>query len=186
MYLTFLSLRARKNARMGLNATQLAEQHEYLLEVVREVLANVSNALRNAFGSDSRRAAKINWLGFLHAVRWNEPWIVALMLFHVACYVAIVRLGRRQLAQVGFFLFLAALTFSTERINGFCAKRWKAFATQNYFDKRGAFASVMLSGPAMVNLVVVLINLLRMMVELLVNAKRAELRHRARESKKQR
>jgi hypothetical protein len=39
------------------------------------------------------------------------------------------------------------LIFISERLNSECELHWKEFATQNYFDKSGAFAGMMFAGP---------------------------------------
>ena len=75
--------------------------------------------------------------------------------------------------------------FLAERMNGFLAKRWSLFSTQNYFDARGAFVSVIWNAPLMVNLVIILVNFLRLTVKEMVKMKKAQMKSRYRESKKQ-
>ena len=58
---------------------------------------------------------------------------------------------------------------------------WESFASQNYFDKQGVFAAAMLSGPLLLDLVVIQVNILVLLVKDLIKLKRMELRQRARE-----
>ena len=70
-------------------------------------------------------------------------------------------------------------------MNGFLSKRWELFSTQNYFDERGAFVSVIWNAPLMVNLVVILINFLRLTVKEMVKMKKAQMKRRYRDSQKE-
>jgi hypothetical protein len=44
-----------------------------------------------------------------------------------------------------------------ERVNALAGQHWQAFAGQDYFDSHGIFYSIMVSGPAVFNLVAVLV-----------------------------
>ena len=59
------------------------------------------------------------------------------------------------------------------------------FSTQNYFDERGAFVSVIWNAPLMVNLVIILVNFLRLTVKEVVKMKKAQMKRRFRESQKE-
>ena len=59
------------------------------------------------------------------------------------------------------------------------------FSTQNYFDARGAFVSVIWNAPLMVNLVIILVNFLRLTVKEMVKMKKAQIKRRFRESQKE-
>ena len=48
------------------------------------------------------------------------------------------------------------------------AAKWETFATQNYFDPRGRFTSVVLSTPLVVATLVILVNLLLIMTSMMV------------------
>ena len=63
-----------------------------------------------------------------------------------------------------------------EPLNTLAAQRWRSFATQNYFDKRGVFASVLFCGPLLLIAFVILVMLLLSVADMLVSVKRAELR----------
>ncbi|KMS99960.1 hypothetical protein BVRB_1g018030 isoform B [Beta vulgaris subsp. vulgaris] len=83
-------------------------------------------------------------------------------------------------------LFLLALSgvYLAERLNRFLGNQWQFFATQNYFDPHGIFLSVLWSGPLLLIAILILINTLFSMCHLIIQWKRAELRHRARLSQK--
>lgn len=49
--------------------------------------------------------------------------------------------------QVATLLVLCCAARCAEHLNEFLGMRWRAFATQNYFDPRGVFVSLMFSAP---------------------------------------
>lgn len=53
-------------------------------------------------------------------------------------------------------------------------KHWEKFSGQNYFDEKGFFAATMWSGPLLIILIVVIVNMLIQMFYLMVKVKRAE------------
>ena len=80
----------------------------------------------------------------------------------------------------------AFLVFIAERLNGLASKHWRAFSTQDYFDKQGVHDDGVLRAP-IATLLVVLVNFLRLMASAMIKAKRAQLKQRARaEAKKER
>ena len=58
------------------------------------------------------------------------------------------------------------------------SEHWKKFAGQDYFDQKGFFASVMWSGPLLIILIVVIVNMLFQMFHLMVKVKRAEFKRK--------
>ena len=58
------------------------------------------------------------------------------------------------------------------------------FSTQNYFGEV-AFVSVIWNAPLMVNLVIILVNFLRLTVKEMVKMKKAQMKRRFRESQKE-
>ncbi|KAG2427704.1 hypothetical protein HYH02_014535 [Chlamydomonas schloesseri] len=85
------------------------------------------------------------------------------------------------LAQGTIFLIAAATVWSSERLNALGAEHWRSFAGQNYFDRTGVFMSSVVSGPLLVAMFIVLINYLISCSAMLVEAKKKELRHKARQ-----
>ena len=59
--------------------------------------------------------------------------------------------------QVVLFLALCGLARAAEYINAALGQRWRSFATQNYFDPRGVFMSVLFSGPIVINVLVMVV-----------------------------
>ena len=89
------------------------------------------------------------WTAFASAVRWKEPWLVGLLSFHSVCLCTALLARKRAGVQCALFVIICALVFMAERINTLCSQHWQAFATQNYFDRHGVFASVMFAWPAL-------------------------------------
>lgn len=76
------------------------------------------------------------------------------------------------------------MVYNAEALNGIAAVHWQKFARQNYFQPQGLFISVMLSLPLLFTMLVVVINYMIEMTTLLVQMKRKELIHKARQQKK--
>jgi len=94
---------------------------------------------------------------------------------------------KSERAQSSVFVTCAFLVFTAERLNGLASTHWEKFSTQNYFDKDGVFTTTVFCVPLIVVLVVVLVNVLRLMASVMIQAKRAQLKQRARaEAKKDR
>jgi len=68
---------------------------------------------------------------------------------------------------------------SAERLNNLGGEHWESFATQNYFDKRGIFISLMVSAPLLCVSVLMLIAFLREASGLLVEVKTHEFKAKA-------
>ena len=85
--------------------------------------------------------------------------------------------------QMCLFLLTLSGVYLAERLNKFLGDNWKSFATQNYFDPHGLFLSTLWSGPLLVIVIVILVNMLLSLCHLIVRWKKAELRHRARLSR---
>ncbi|KAJ0235586.1 Transmembrane protein 18 [Hirschfeldia incana] len=148
---------------------------EQQMDLMADLVQKLSGELRTGF-----QPAYENFIGFLHAIDWKEPWIMGLMAFHAL--VLIVTLASRRHLNFHMFLFLLALggVYFAESLNRVLRKNWRSFSTQNYFDPHGAFLSVLWSGPLLVIAIIILINTLFSLCYLIVKWKRAELRHRAR------
>ena len=56
---------------------------------------------------------------------------------------------------------ILGMVYVAEYLNTFAAARWREFAGQNYFDKRGVFISVMYSAPLLCASMFLLLNALR-------------------------
>jgi hypothetical protein len=88
-----------------------------------------------------------HWQAFSHAVNWQQTWIRMILSFHVGLYVlAYCTRQNVNIQSVIFFLIIIIVGF-LERINNFCANNWRIFSDQNYFDKHGVFAGVVVAMP---------------------------------------
>ena len=169
-----------------MNLTEVLEQHNALLDLGREHLEKLSSQFREAFSQSAFEKAKQNWIGFFYAIDWkNDRWISCVLLFHAVAFAFALKWRYWERAQVAMFVVLGSFSFAAERLNGFLSRRWELFSTQNYFDKRGAFVSVIWNAPLMVNLVVILINFLRLTVKEMVKMKKAQMKRRYRDSQKE-
>lgn len=157
---------------------KILKQQEDLLKFGEELLKESSKKMREAAGPDAWRQAYEMWMGFYQAVDWTERWIQCLLGFHVVVLAIALITRKSETAQMVIFALCMCLAFGAERINTLARDNWKAFSTQDYFDERGLFISVMLSGPLLCILIVVLVNFLFLMTGVMVKVKRAELKRK--------
>jgi hypothetical protein len=68
------------------------------------------------------------------------------------------------------------LVRSAEWFNGYGARNWETYCTQNYFDRKGIFIGIMLCGPLLVNCLMLLMMFVREAGQLLVKVKTTELK----------
>lgn len=50
------------------------------------------------------------------------------------------------------------MIYNAERLNAFAGRHWQRFARQNYFDKNGVFAGVLLGAPLIFIMFVILVS----------------------------
>lgn len=148
---------------------------DQMADLVQKLSAELRTGLRPAFD---------NFIGFFHAIDWKEPWLMGLMAFHFLLLV--VAISSRKNLNFQMYLFLLALggVYFAENLNRVLSSNWKRFATQNYFDPHGIFLSALWSGPLLFVAIIILVNTLFSLCSLIVRWKKAELRHRARISRK--
>jgi hypothetical protein len=176
--------RARRRA---VTMEAILDQQADLLRVGEELIRESSRKLRDAAGPDALRQAYELYRGFYEAVDWTEPWLVAVLCLHAMLLLVAVATRKSETAQTCVFALCAFLVFIAERLNGLASKHWRAFSTQDYFDKEGVFTTTVFCVPLIAVLVVVLVNFLRLMASAMIKAKRAQLKQRARaEAKKER
>eukprot|EP00053_Salpingoeca_punica_P011884 m.105972 g.105972 ORF g.105972 m.105972 type:complete len:187 (+) comp15805_c1_seq3:56-616(+) len=122
-------------------------------------------------------------LTFVREVNWTEPWLLALISFHltVLCLILLFR-GSEQLQAV-VFVTIGIIALSAEKINEWAATNWRSFAGQQYFDSAGVFISVVLSVPIILNGLLIVMLWLKGAATMLVKVKRAQLRQRSKEAK---
>ena len=110
---------------------------------------------------------------------WSERWIQCVLGFHVVTLALALLLRKSETAQMMLFFVCMCLAFGAERINTLARENWKKFSTQDYFDEKGLFISVVFSGPLLCILIVVLVNFLFIMTGVMIKVKRAELKKRS-------
>lgn len=71
---------------------------------------------------------------------------------------------------------IAVIVRCAERINQYGHANWEEFATQNYFDERGVFLSIMLCAPLLLNSMMMMLLFLREASSLLIQVKTSELK----------
>jgi len=76
---------------------------------------------------------------------------------------------------------IGILVRCAELINGYAARNWESFATQNYFDRGGIFVGIMLCGPLLINCFIMLTMLIREASSLLIEVKRMELKKKSKD-----
>ena len=68
--------------------------------------------------------------------------------------------------------------YASERLNAAAHARWRSFATQDYFDRRGVFVGVVWAGPLILILCAMLIGFLARAARLLVRCASRSARRR--------
>ncbi|KAG0578871.1 hypothetical protein M758_4G052800 [Ceratodon purpureus] len=151
------------------------------MEQMASIVEGVSEGIRRQWGEMKQQGGF--WepvLAFVHAVDWTEPWLIALMAFHVLLVVVVIATRKQGNTQgVLFFATLASVYFA-ERLNTVLRRHWRSFATQPYFDTHGVFISTVWSGPLLLISTLILVNSMVTMTRMMVKWKRAELKHKAR------
>jgi diacylglycerol kinase len=84
---------------------------------------------------------------FSYAINWQENFIRILIACHIVLLVTVVLTRKSVEIQFSVFCTICLCVFFAERINSWCYDHWRDFATQNYFDKQGLFASIFLCAP---------------------------------------
>lgn len=80
-----------------------------------------------------------------------QPWIVGLIVVHIVVALSTVMTRRSPNTQLVIFFNICAAVYMAERINSYAATNWRMLGfTQNYFDKRGVFVSLMYSAPLLI------------------------------------
>jgi hypothetical protein len=118
--------------------------------------------------------------GFLHAVDWREPAIVALLAFHVAVASLAVAVRGAPNASLVLFLSVCGLVLAARPANDWLGAagrgRWRRMGfSQNYFDKHGLFAAALFCAPLLLVAFCQMLYALRLASDLLVKVKRREI-----------
>lgn len=152
-----------------------------LLKPVQDVIAEVKRKFREA-QHEAPLADVVR--GFVAAIDWKEPWLIALLSTWAALLVIAVLTRRRTNIQAIIFAIAACLVYFGERLNGLAAEHSHRFSTQNYFDVRGVFYTACVSLPLLLVCFTVLVNYLLACSSLLIQTKRKELQRKARQQQR--
>mmetsp|Transcript_9372 Transcript_9372/g.20187 ORF Transcript_9372/g.20187 Transcript_9372/m.20187 type:complete len:240 (+) Transcript_9372:47-766(+) len=120
---------------------------------------------------------------FAAAITWEEPFVKCLLAFHVAVVLLAITLSRNganMYLRLGFMIVIGAIVRLSEYLNGIGARRWRDFATQNYFDRGGIFMGIMVCAPLLVTCAGMLFSLIREASYLLVDVKKMKLQQKQR------
>lgn len=139
---------------------------------MQDVLSRVNLSAFNLTGA--ARDFQSDVLGFFHAIDWSERWLLYLAAFHTVVLALTVSLRRSHNAQMVLLVGILGAVRCAESLNSYAGEHWQSFASQNYFDKRGVFISIMFSAPLLCVAMFVLLNALRLASQLLVQVKRKE------------
>ncbi|XP_057309110.1 transmembrane protein 18-like isoform X1 [Hydractinia symbiolongicarpus] len=116
-----------------------------------------------------------NYWDFIKAIPWFEPWLVALMVFHLLCFVVVVASGKHYNTQYVIFFSLLVLVYLSEKLNEYSAENWKLFAKENYFDSNGLFTSTVFSAPILFNCICLIILWLRAAADAMIEIKKRQI-----------
>lgn len=129
-------------------------------------------------------SARESFDAFRSAITWSEPFILGLIAFHIIILLVTLFVTRRcgLRGRMGFLTLIAVVVRSAESLNGYGAKNWERFATQNYFDDRGIFISTMMSAPLLLVGLYMLVSYLREASYLLVEVKKYQIKEKQKKS----
>ncbi|XP_066496410.1 transmembrane protein 18 [Tiliqua scincoides] len=115
---------------------------------------------------------------------WSEPWLVALVFFHVVCIFLTYISFHHYRLQIGYFLSIMLLIFSAEYINELAAANWRFFSKHQYFDSRGMFISLVFSTPLLLNAIIIVIAWVSKMLNVMIELKTVQQKRKARRENK--
>jgi transmembrane protein 18 len=75
---------------------------------------------------------------------------------------------------------IAIIVRTSEYTNAYASQHWQTFCTQNYFDPKGVFMSIMIAGPLLLNSFILLCFFLREASTLLIQVKQVQIRKQRR------
>ncbi|XP_039314079.1 transmembrane protein 18 isoform X1 [Solenopsis invicta] len=113
---------------------------------------------------------------FLQSIDWRDPWLAALLTFHVAVTMTALMTRNHANFQIILFLVLLLLVYFSESINEVAATNWMIFSRQQYFDSQGMFISIVFSVPILINCMIMVASWLYQSSQLMTFLKRAQLR----------
>lgn len=125
---------------------------------------------------------------FRSAITWREPFVLSLLAFQVAMFCVCMFVSRKNASlasRLVVMCVIGAVVRGSEYINRFGAMHWQEFATQNYFDERGVFISIMLCAPLLLDSFIMLSMFVKEAGQLLIQVKRTEIQRKQKQTRQQ-
>uniref|UniRef100_T1H6D5 Transmembrane protein 18 n=1 Tax=Megaselia scalaris TaxID=36166 RepID=T1H6D5_MEGSC len=123
---------------------------------------------------------------FLRNIDWRDPWLIAMIFFHVVTTCTALLTRNRINFQVILFLTLLSFAYFSESINEYAAQNWKMFSKQQYFDSNGLFISTVFSMPILLNCMLLIGAWLYNSTQMMAQLKSAQMRQRSRKEHQER
>ena len=122
---------------------------------------------------------------YLETINWKEEyWLQAWLAFCVILFVLIFAKRKNQTFVTCAFFFTNFFAFLGSIINDLGAKYWEKFSTKAYFDKEGAFVSLVYTFPLLVLSFLLLLILVFNLTSTMVELKKKKLEMEAKRKKK--
>ena len=150
-------------------------QHSPLKGIADDVMGNIM------VGNVGPQTPLEHFHAFRSAIRWSEKFIIGLLTFQFIMFLLCLFVSRKDRGltpRVCVLVFIGAVVRSAEWLNSLGAKYWERFATQDYFDNRGVFVAIMLSGPLLLDSLMMLFMFVSEASSLLIQVKRAEIKQK--------
>lgn len=146
------------------------------------VLDQLLGDFKSKFADIQRQQGVVDaFTAFAAAVDWREPWLIAVLSIQTLLFFSVLVFRKNISYLTGVFVVAMVLVYTSERLNKMLGGQWQTFAGQPYFDKNGIFISAVLSAPLVLDMLVILICYLLSLSRMLVQMKRQELKHKARQ-----
>ncbi|KAG2187851.1 hypothetical protein INT44_000601 [Umbelopsis vinacea] len=153
-------------------------------DIVKAILSSLpTSGSGDKDGLPSFEQAVYQAENFIRAIDWSQPWLIALVAFHVTSFLALILSRNKHDLLSGllfFFIFLACLS---QPLNAFLSSNWEQFASANYFDDSGLFLATVYSLPLIINCILALVLVLRATCTMLVSVKRKQLERQVKAKK---
>ncbi|KAL0085839.1 transmembrane protein 18-domain-containing protein [Phycomyces blakesleeanus] len=145
-------------------------------DIVQGILEQVQQGIGRAANRSAYDEFVDYTLQFFQSVDWSQPWLRALIGFHVICMLIPIFLrNRHTLLSVYFFAILGMAALASP-LNSLGAEHWKQFASANYFDPSGMFIVIVYAFPLLINGFFTLFFVLRATVKTMVLVKKQSLK----------
>lgn len=122
-----------------------------------------------------------DFISYLRSIEWGDPWLIALLSFHILITFACFTTRNYGNFQILLFMMLLLLVYFSENINQVAAQNWAMFSRQQYFDSKGLFISIVFSIPILLNCMIMVGSWLYQSTQVMANIKTAQLRQRLKE-----